>query len=71
MYFISCPSCRKPTQLPDKGATELTTAFLINNLLQIQDKLKNEPCELNIECDIHHDPLRVYCEQLICKDCSY
>ena len=66
MYFND-----KLSFVPDKGATELTTAFLINNLLQIQDKLKNEPCELNIECDIHHDPLRVYCEQLICKDCSY
>ena len=73
MYFISCPLCCKPTQLPDKGATELTTAFLINNLLQIQDKLKKEPCELDTECDIHHDPLKVYCEtceELICRDCT-
>ena len=29
--------------------------------------------EDNIECDIHHDPLKVYCdtcEELICRDCT-
>ena len=73
MYFISCPSCRKPTQLPEAGATVFSTAFLINSLLQLQNKLKTVSHEVGMECEIHHDPLRVYCEtcqELICRDCT-
>ena len=72
-YFISCPSCRKPTQLPDIGATDLPNAFFINRLLQLQDKLKKISCEVNIGCQIHYDPLKIYCEtceELICRDCA-
>ena len=72
--FISCPSCRKPTQLPNIEATDLPAAFLINNLLQLQDKLKKISCEeVNMECEIHRDPLKVYCDTckgLICRDCT-
>ena len=73
MHFISCPSCRKPTQLPEAGATVLPTAFLINSLLQLRDKLIKPSSKVDIECEIHHDPLRVYCEtcqELICRDCT-
>ena len=72
-YFISCPSCRKPTQLPHIGATDLPNAFLINSLLELKDKLKKSSCEVNMKCEIHHDPLKVYCEtceELICRDCT-
>ena len=72
-YFISCPSCRKPTQLPDIGATDLPSDFFINRLLQLQDKLKKSSCQVNMECQIHHDPFKIYCEtceELICRDCA-
>ena len=72
-YFISCPSCRKPTQLPDIGAIDLPTAFFINSLFQLQNTLKNVPHEVNMICEVHHDPLKVFCEtceELICRDCT-
>jgi len=75
-YFIRCPSCRKPSQLPDVGVTDLPNAFLINSLLDVQVKLKRQSSHevnCNMECEVHHDLLRVYCEtceQLICRDCT-
>ena len=70
--FISCPSCRKPTQLP-KIASDLPNAFLINSLLQLRDKLNKALSKVNTKCEIHDDPLKVYCEtceELICRDCT-
>ena len=42
--------------------------------MQLQDKLKKASCEeVSMECEIHHDPLKVYCDtckELICRDCT-
>ena len=70
-HFISCPSCRKPTHLSAMGATDLPAAFLINNLLQLQEKMKK--ALYDVGCELHHDLLKVYfetCQELICRDCA-
>ena len=40
--LIKCPTCRKPSQLPEGGVGQLPTAFLINNLLELQTRLQNK-----------------------------
>ena len=39
-HVISCPTCRKTAQVPDKGPADLPTAFVINSLVEIQEQLK-------------------------------
>ena len=39
-HIVQCPSCRHPTQLSERGAAALPTAFHINNLLEIDQLLK-------------------------------
>ena len=39
-HMISCPTCCKTAQVPDKGPAELPTAFLINSFIEIQEQLK-------------------------------
>ena len=36
--LIKCPTCRKSSQLPEGGTEQLPTAFLINNLLELQNQ---------------------------------
>ena len=53
------------------GATDLPAAFLINNLLQLQEKMKQ--ALYDVGCELHHDLLKLYCEtcqELICRDCA-
>ena len=41
--------------------------------MQLQDKLNKTLCEVKTKCEIHDDPLKVYCEtckELICRDCT-
>ena len=70
-HFISCPLCHKPTHLSAMGATDLLAAFLINNLLQLQEKMKQ--ALYDVGCGLHHDILKLYCEtcqELICRGCA-
>ena len=39
-YVISCPTCRKTAQVPNKGPADLPTAFVINSFIEIQEQLK-------------------------------
>ena len=34
IYLVSCPTCRKPTQLPPEGPAGFPTAFQLNNLME-------------------------------------
>ena len=41
--------------------------------MQLQDKLNKTLGKVNTKCEIHDDPLKVYCEtceELICRDCT-
>lgn len=39
--FLSCPTCRQVTAVPTSGVGGLPAAFHIDQLLEIQDSLKN------------------------------
>ena len=52
---ISCPTCRRTAQVPDKGLADLPTAFVINSFIEIQEQLKK---------------LSVKGKQTLCDNCS-
>ena len=70
-YFISCPSCRKLCEISDKGPADLPTAFFINNLLDIQDVLKQVSHKHKIFCDnCDVSSATSYCKQCNSKFCA-
>ncbi len=74
-YYISCPTCRVDHLLPEGGAVNLPTAFQINSLLELRNKLKPTKIseQASVKCPIHNDILKVYCEtcqEVICRDCT-
>ena len=68
---MRCPSCRFLTQLSERGAAALPTAFHINSLLEIHQLLKKtDSIPL---CHTHKDKLDIYCEtceEHVCFNCS-
>ena len=54
-HVISCPTCRKTSQVPDKGPAGLHTAFVINSFIEIEEQLKK---------------ISVSGEQISCDNCS-
>ena len=51
-HVISCPTCRKTAQVPNKGPADLPTAFVINSLVEIQEQLKKVSVKgKQIPCD--------------------
>ena len=74
-HLVRCPSCRQTTQLGEKGAAALPTAFLINNLLEIEELLRKTPKSGQTQlCQAHKNkPMDFYCktcEEHICFKCS-
>ena len=71
-HFVKCPSCRKATQLSERGAAALPVAFHINNLLDIDELLKKS-CQQLRTCQAHNNrPKDIYCdtcEELMCLKC--
>ena len=69
---ISCPECRKVTQVPENDVNNFPTAFHINRLIEVYKAMEKEkqqvPC-----CEKHNlQPLVLYCEtceEIICRDC--
>ena len=65
-YYISCPTCRHCTELPEEGAGAFPVAFTLNNLKEIYSLMKKVA-----------DPQQVTCDNCTtanatgyCKDCS-
>ena len=71
---ISCPTCRKIAQVPDKGPADLPTAFVINSLVEIKEQLKKVSVEgKQTSCDncLEGDATS-YCKQCaigFCEKC--
>ena len=67
-HMVRCPLCQRTTQLSDKGAAGFPIAFHINNLLEIDEHLRDTPL-----CHAHNDrPKDLYCntcEELVCVKC--
>ena len=65
-YYLSCPTCRHCTELPEEGAGAFPVAFTLNNLKEIYSLIKKVA-----------DPQQVTCDNCTtanatgyCKDCS-
>ena len=78
---VKCPCCRQPTQLSEQGASTLPVAFLIINLLEIDEMLKKTPASAPhliasdrvYRCPKHNRSLELYCEtceEFICFKCG-
>ena len=73
-HVISCPTCRKTAQVPDKGPADLPTAFVINSLVEIQEQLKKVSAKgKQISCDnCFKGDATSYCKQCaigFCESC--
>ena len=65
-YYLSCPTCRHCTELPEEGAGAFPVAFTLNNFKEIYSLMKKVA-----------DPQQVTCDNCTtanatgyCKDCS-
>ena len=73
-HVISCPTCRKTTQVPNKGPADLPTAFVINSFIEIQEQLKKVSAKgKQISCDnCFEGDATNYCKQCaigFCEPC--
>ena len=73
-HVISCPTCCKTVQVPDKGPADLPTAFVINSLVEIQEQLKKVSVKgKQISCDnCFEGDATSYCKQCaigFCEKC--
>ena len=69
-YYLSCPTCRHCTELPEEGVGAFPVAFTLNNLKEMQSLLK----KTDFMCSDHGKPLELFCEScdtVICVNCSY
>ena len=49
--FLSCPTCRTPTELPESGVAGFPIAFFINNLTEVHSLLKKISDDQHVSCD--------------------
>ena len=72
-HVISCPTCRRTAQVPDKRPADLPTAFVINSLVEIQEQLKLSAKGKQILCDnCSEGDATSYCKQCaigFCESC--
>uniref|UniRef100_A0A1X7TCS1 RING-type domain-containing protein n=1 Tax=Amphimedon queenslandica TaxID=400682 RepID=A0A1X7TCS1_AMPQE len=75
-YYLSCPTCRHCTELPEKGAGAFPVAFLLNDLKEMYSLTKKTADLSNPQettCSDHGKPLELFCETcdtVICVTCS-
>ena len=49
--FLSCPTCRTSTELPEAGVARLPIAFFINSLSEVHSLLKKVSGDQHVSCD--------------------
>ena len=74
-YYLSCPTCRHHTELPEKGAGAFPVAFTINNLKEMYSTIENSAVFPSQEatCSDHGKPLALFCGKcntVICVTCQ-
>ncbi|XP_019859339.1 PREDICTED: RING finger protein nhl-1-like [Amphimedon queenslandica] len=74
--YLTCPTCRHRTKLPEDGAAAFPVAFTLNNLQEMRNLIKyaaNLPKPQEALCIDHGKPLEFFCETcdtIICSHCS-
>ena len=61
--FISCPTCRTPTEVPEAGIAGFPVAFLINNLTEVYSLMKKRSGDQQVSCDDCKSDATRYCKQ--------
>ena len=71
--FLSCPTCRTPTELPEAGVAGFPIAFFINNLTEVHSLLKKVSGDQHASCDnCKKSDATGYCKQctkFYCVEC--
>ena len=76
-YYLSCPTCRHCTELPEEGAGAFPVAFTLNNFKEVYTKMKKAAVLPNLQeatCSDHGKPLELFCETcdtVICVTCQF
>ena len=80
-YYLSCPTCRHCTELPEEGAGAFPVAFTLNNLKEMRSLIKHAadlstdlsaPHQDEAMCSDHGKPFEFFCETcetIICSHC--
>ena len=73
-YYIACPSCRHPTEVPEAGGVDaLPVAFVLNNLIEIHQLSRQVPKDQDMVCDnCQKKDASGYCKQCsawLCDEC--
>ena len=72
-YYISCPTCRHRTELPEGGAGAFPVAFTLNNLKDIHSLMKKVSDPQQVTCDncakANATGYCKDCNQLLCTEC--
>ena len=71
--FLSCPTCRTPTELPEAGVAGFPIAFFINNLTEVYSLFKKVSGDQHASCDnCKKSDATGYCKQctkFLCTEC--
>ena len=71
--FLSCPTCRTHTELPEAGVAGFPIAFFINNLTEVHSLLKKVSGDQHVSCDnCKKSDATGYCKQctkFFCTEC--
>ena len=72
-YYLSCPTCRHCTELPEEGAGAFPVAFTLNNLKEIYSLMKKVADPQQVTCDncttANATGYCKDCNQFLCTEC--
>ena len=74
-YYLSCPTCRHCTEVPEEGVGAFPVAFTLNNLKEMYSLTKKTADLSNPQeatCNDHGKPFEFFCEKcdtVICSHC--
>ena len=71
-YYLSCPTCRHETEVPDKGVGSFPVAFHLNDLKEMYSLTKKTANLQEATCSDHGKQFEFFCETcntVICSHC--
>uniref|UniRef100_A0A1X7U1E7 Uncharacterized protein n=3 Tax=Amphimedon queenslandica TaxID=400682 RepID=A0A1X7U1E7_AMPQE len=73
-YYLSCPTCRHCTELPEEGAGAFPVAFTLNNLKEIYSLMKKVADPQQVTCDncttVNATGYCKDCSKFLCTECD-